>query len=137
MAANVNPVFGLTPNVGWAQGALTANTTIDLTAGTIYLIFTAGANGSYLDEIWLKAIGTNVPSMVRFWLNNGATTASAGNNTLIRDATTPTTTASNTSMQPDLVTPIRKPIPATYRVYATLPTGVAAGFDITAYGMDF
>lgn len=137
MAQNTNPIFGLTPNVSWAQGALTANTTTDLTAGTIYLLYTAGASGSYLDEIWLKAIGTNIASMARFWINNGATTASAANNTFIRDYQLPATTASNTSMQPDFVLPIRKPIPATYRVYATLPTGVAAGYDITAFGLDY
>lgn len=137
MAQNVNPIFGLTPNVNWAQGALTANTTTDLTSGTIYLIWTAGANGGYLEQIKFKALGTNVASLVRIWVNNGATTNTAANNTLVWDYTLPATTSSLTAMQPDLVMVPRTPINGTYRVYATLPTGVAAGYDITAFGMDF
>lgn len=137
MAQNTSPIFGLTPNVSWAISALTANTTTDLTGGTIYLLFTAGANGAYLDEIWLKALGTNIASLLRLWINNGSTTGTAANNTLYRDYTLPATTSSNTAMQPDMVIPIRKAIPAAYRIYATLPTGVAVGYDITSFGLDY
>lgn len=137
MAANTNPIFGLTPNVSWADAALTANTTKDLTSGTIYLVWTAGSNGGYLEEIYLKPLGTNIASLIRLWINNGSTTGTAANNTLFRDYGIPATTNSETAMQPDLVIAVRKPLPAGYRVYVTVATGVAVGYDVTAFGLDY
>jgi len=49
MAANTSPIFTLTPNIGFARG-VAANTASD-GSGTIYTVFTAGADGSRLDRI--------------------------------------------------------------------------------------
>lgn len=50
MAANVNPIFTLTPNCSTASLGTTPNTASD-GSGTLVTVFTAGSNGSRLDSI--------------------------------------------------------------------------------------
>lgn len=71
MAANTSPIFLLTPNNGIASVS-TANTARDGT-GTIATIFTAGANGSRVEEIVVKATGDPADSVVTVFLYDGST----------------------------------------------------------------
>jgi hypothetical protein len=147
MAQNTNPIFPLVPVNSWVSGTaatagtpgLTANTTTDLTAGTIYgPIFTADAtDGSRLDFIKVRALGTNVATVIRIWINNGAATTTAANNTLYLERTLSATTVSQTAEQPDIILPLNISLAAGYRVYATFGTAVAAGFHLTAIGGDY
>jgi hypothetical protein len=147
MAQNTNPIFPLIPANSWVSGpaanaatpGVTANTTKDLTSGTIYgPIETAGAvEGSRIDFIKVRALGTNVATVVRIWINNGAVTTTATNNTLYLERTLSATTVSETSEQPDIILPLNISLAAGYRVYATFGTAVAAGFHLTAIGGDY
>ena len=147
MAQNTNPIFPLTPVNTWVSGAaanaatpgVTANTTKDLTSGTIYgPIFTAKAvDGSRLDFIKVRALGTNVQTVVRIWINNGSATGTAANNTLYLERTLSATTVSETAEQPDVILPLNISVAAGYRIYATFGTAVAAGFNLTAIGGDY
>lgn len=51
----------------------TANTARDGT-GTIATIFTAGGNGSRVDDIWITATGTTTAGVVRLFINDGTNT---------------------------------------------------------------
>ena len=51
----------------------TANTARDGT-GTIATIFTAGSNGSRVDDIWITATGTTTAGVVRLFINDGTNT---------------------------------------------------------------
>ena len=92
MAQNTSPIFPLTPINTWVSGTaatagtpgLTANTTTDLTSGTNYgPIFTGKAvDGSRLDFIKVRSLGTNVATVIRIWINNGSATGTAANNSL-------------------------------------------------------
>jgi len=147
MAQNTNPIFPLIPVNTWVSGAaanaatpgVTANTTKDLTSGTIYgPIFTGKAvDGSRLDFIKVRALGTNVATVIRIWLNNGSATGTAANNTLYLERTLSASTVSETSEQPDIILPLNISLAAGYRVYATFGTAVAAGFHLTAIGGDY
>jgi hypothetical protein len=147
MAQNTNPIFPLIPANSWVSGVaanaatpgVTANTTTDLTAGTIYgPIETAGAvEGSRLDFIKVRALGTNVATVIRIWLNNGSVTTTAANNTLYLERTLSGTTVSQVAEQPDIILPLNISLAAGYRVYATFGTAVAAGFHLTAIGGDY
>ena len=147
MAQNTNPIFPLIPVNAWVSGpaanaatpGVTANTTKDLTSGTIYgPIETAGAvEGSRLDFIKVRALGTNVATVIRIWINNGAATTTATNNTLYLERTLSATTVSETAEQPDMILPLNISLAAGYRVYATFGTAVAAGFHLTAIGGDY
>ena len=147
MAQNTSPIFPLVPEVLWVSGVaanaatpgVTANTTTDLTSGTIYgPIFTADAtDGSRLDFIKVRSLGTNVATVIRIWINNGAATTTAANNTLYLERSLSSTTVSQTSEQPDIILPMNISLAAGYRVYATFGTAVAAGFHLTAVGGDY
>ena len=147
MAQNTNPIFPLTPVNTWVSGTgatagtpgLTANTTTDLTSGTIYgPIFTGKAvDGSRLDFIKVRALGTNVATVIRIWINNGSATGTAANNTLYLERTLSATSVSQTAEQPDIILPLNISLPAGYRIYATFGTAVAAGFHLTAVGGDY
>lgn len=135
MPANTAPIFTLVPNVGWGE-ILTANTAKDGT-GTVVLLFTAGSNGSYLQKVRAKAKGTNTASVLRLWGNNGSTNATAGNNYFIGEITLAATTLSEVAATAENEYMIDVPIPAGHRVYATIGTTVAAGWQLSAYGGDY
>lgn len=136
MAANTIPIFSRLGDIQWGGAAvLAANTTVDLTSGTIYLIFTADAtNGGKLEKIKASPLGTNVATVLRIWINNGSTTATAANNTLYKEFTMTATTVSQVGAQYDNEFILNLPLPAGYRIYATLGTAVAAGFNLTGIG---
>ena len=147
MAQNTNPIFPLIPVNSWVSGpaanaatpGVTANTTKDLTSGTIYgPIETAGAvEGSRLDFIKVRALGSNAATVIRIWINNGSVTTTATNNALYLERTLSATTVSETAELPDIILPLNISLAAGYRVYATFGTAVAAGFHLTAIGGDY
>lgn len=133
--ANSTPIYSKIADVQWANSATTANTTADLTSGTSYLVFSADStNGGYLQKLRFRPKGTNVATVARVWLNNGSTTGTAANNVLLDELTLAASTASATSALSNYELPINFPLPPSYRVYVTLGTAVAAGYDITAVG---
>jgi len=129
MPANNQPIFTRTPDVQWTASAMTvANTTTDLTGGTIYLVFTADATeGGYVQRIRFRTLGTNTNATVaRVWINNGGVTTTPANNTLFDEITLPTTTVSQVSAQANYELPLNFALPAGDRIYVTLgtaPTG--------------
>lgn len=138
MPANNQPIFTRLADVQWTTSGMTvANTTTDLTAGTIYLAFTADAtNGGYVQRIRFRTLGTNSNATVaRVWVNNGSTNATAANNTLIDEITLPTTTVSQVAAQANYELPLNFALPAGYRIYITLGTApTSAGWNATVIG---
>jgi hypothetical protein len=139
MPANTSPIFTLTPDIQWADAMTVANTTKDLTSGTIYLAFTAGANGGYIQRIRFRTLGTNLAATVaRIWINNGGVTGTGTNNTLWDEITLPTTTNSEVAAQANYELPLNFALPPTYRIYVTLGTTPnAAGWDATIIGGEY
>lgn len=136
MAQNTSPIFPLTPQVAWAVALLTANTAKDGT-GTVSTLFTAGANGGRCDYLKGRAVGTNTQSVLRVYINNGSTNATAANNALFQEVTLPATTLSETQEQPDVLVPLNLPLPTGYKVNVCIGTTVAAGWVFTAVGGDY
>lgn len=147
MAQNTNPIFPLTPVNTWVSGAaatagtpgLTANTAKDLASGTIYgPIFTGKAvDGSRLDFIKVRALGTNTGTVIRIFINNGSATGTAANNALYMERSLSSTSVSEISELADVIIPMNISVPAGYRIYATFGTAVAAGFHLIAVGGDY
>lgn len=135
MPANTSPIFPLTPNVSWVPLA-TANTAKDGT-GTAPVLFTAGANGSRLDTVKVKAKGTNVATVLRLFLNNGSDPATAGNNTLYMESTIAATTLSEVALLAETELALDLALPAGYKILVTIGTTVAAGLQVTAVGGDY
>lgn len=145
---NTIPIVPGAVNIG--KAALTtadASLTAPTTAGAV--VFTAGANGTRLDAIKVRALGTNVQTVLRLFVNDGLGTA-ATNFALVDEVGIPASTASATApaQSADIVLlPINydgqgsgelpPTLPAGYKLYASLGTTVAAGISVTAYGGDF
>jgi len=135
MAAATSPIFTRTPDTQWIGAVATANTTKDLTSGTIYLAFTADATeGGRVDRLIIMPLGTNIATALRIWLNNGSVTGTAANNTMLRDITMAATTNSEVAAIGSVEVQLDLTMQASYRVYITVGTTVAAGFGVTAIG---
>ena len=138
MPANNQPIFTRLADIQWTVSAMTvANTTTDLTAGTIYLAFSADStNGGYVQRIRFRTLGSNsISTVARVWVNNGLTTATAANNVLFDEITLPTTTVSQVAAQANYELPLNFALPAGYGIYITLgqaPT--SAGWEATVIG---
>ena len=135
--ANTQPIFSSLGDVQWSISAITtANTTKDLTSGTIYLTFTADAtNGGFVQRIRFRSLGTNTNATVaRIW-NNGSTTATETNNTLFDEITLTSITNSETSSQPTFELPLNIALPPGYKIYVTVGTApTSAGWQATVIG---
>lgn len=136
MAQNVQPVFGKIPEATW--GFLQAANTAKDGTGTVTTVFTADAvNGSFIFKIRARPRGTNVASVLRVFINNGATNATATNNVLFDELGLVATTISENSVMTGQELSMNIPLPAGYKINVTLGTAVAAGWDITVLGMDY
>jgi len=145
MAVTATPIFTQTPNVGALNAILSTAMTntkafdgTEATGTAMVLAFTAGADGSRLDQVVCRlastngatASGTSAATLVRFWINNGSANTTATNNIFLGEVAIPATavTALGTSALTtySLTLPVNGlNLPATYRIYAG--TTVAAG----------
>jgi hypothetical protein len=138
MSANNQPIFTRTPDVQWTTTPMiAANTTTDLTGGTIYLAFTADATeGGYVQRIRFRTLGSNsIATVARIWINNGGVTTTAANNTLFDEITLPTTTLIQTAAQANYELPLNFALPPGDRIYVTLGSApTSAGWQATVIG---
>lgn len=136
MAANTTPIFVGTPRNAYITTGTTANTLFDGT-GTVATVFTAGSNGSKVETVNLWNLGTNVATVVRFFVNNGSTNATAGNNALIQEITWATNTASQVAASTPVSWNANLYLPAGYKLNVTIGTAVASGVMVNCQGGDF
>lgn len=145
MAKTYNAPFVQTSKIQWGSLA-TANTAKDGT-GTVVTVFTAGTEGSKIDQIHVRAKGTNVATVLRFFINNGSDPTVAANNTLLHEVTVAATTLSEVAALADVdvnipwnsgevVVPIPH-LPAGYKINCTIGTTIVAGIQVTVIGSDF
>jgi hypothetical protein len=136
MPANTNPIFTLSPDIQWAPAPLqAANTSKDGTSGTAATVFTAdAANGGFVTKLIARALGTNVATVLRVFLNNGGGATTAANNALVAELTLPATTLSEVAAQPAYELPLNFALPPGYRLFCTIGTAVAAGYELTVIG---
>ena len=134
MAANTAAIFPLTPKVSWGT-ILTQNTAVDGT-GTVVTIYQAGSNGSRLDTVQIKYAGTTVATIMRFFINNNSTNATATNNSFYSEYAVFPGTGTSTA-QADITIPFDLVLPANYKLNITISTTVANNLAVTACGGDY
>jgi len=137
MPANTAPIFTDTPSVG-APKAISAANTSSAGGGTIgtdiFLIFSAGADGSYVSKVQVQAVATaastaTTATVARLFLStqsSGATTA--GTNTwLLAEVSLPTVTADAPTAATNRVDiPLNVAIPSGYHLLMTTHHAPAA-----------
>jgi hypothetical protein len=147
MAANAAPRYTLvgdystnsTPTTSGTMGPVALTATGDFTgvSANHVKVFTGDtANGSRLGGLHFEAIGTNIQTVARIFVNNGGTPSTAGNNVLVGQLTLPATTTSNTTAvgSSDFTFPGAggyADIPPGYTVWVGLGTTVGAGWEIS------
>jgi hypothetical protein len=134
MAVNTSPIFSKRGDIQWSPTLLTAANTAKDGTGTVATVFTAGADGAFVQRLNARAVGTNVATVLRLFVNNGGSNAVAANNSLIFEMTLPATTLSEVAAQPPYELPLNFALPAGYKLLCTLGTAVAAGYEITVFG---
>ena len=135
---NTAPIFSKIARAAWA--AITAANTAKDGTGTVAVIMTADAvEGGFLHKIIVEPAGTNVATVLRVFMNNGLTNATAANNTLIAQIGLPASTLSETAVA--TMTPVERvfniPVPPGHRINVVLSTAVAAGWHVTAISGDY
>ena len=135
MPANTNPIFTLAPDIQWSAAALAAANTAKDGTGTLATVFTADAtNGGFVSKLTARPSGTAVATVLRVFINNGATNATPGNNILIAEMTLPAVTLSEVAAQPDYVLSLNFALPAGYKINCVIGTAVAAGYYLSVMG---
>lgn len=138
MAANTIPIYPNVCRASFGTVLTTANTAKDGT-GTVVTIFTAGSNGSRVDKIQGMALGTNVATVLRLFINNGSDPTTATNNVLFREYTCAATTLSEVAALVQAFSEVftNLVLPAGYKINATIGTTIAAGIICSAFGGDY
>ena len=136
MPANINPIFTRLGDIQWNTTPILAlNATTDLTTGISYVVFTADAtNGGYVQKLRFRPLGTNVATVARVWINNGLTNGTAANNVLFDEISIASSASNNAAALSNYELPLNFALPPGYRLYVTLGTAAAAGFDISVIG---
>lgn len=139
MVANREAMFVDVPKISWnASGVTAANTAKDGT-GTVITCFTAdpAGDGAFIDRLRIKPMGTNIQTVLRVWINNGADNNVASNNTLWDDLLVPAFTNTETSSSPTIEVPMGFILPPGYKINVTLGTAIAAGLDVTTIAGEY
>lgn len=125
------PNFPATPraafvNISTANTTRTASGTTNLTS-----LMVAGASGSKVDQITVKATGNTSTGAIRLWLYSGS-----GNGTLIDEIPVSAVTPAATDPAFSTIKTYNNLfLPSGYTLYVT--THIAESFNVVAFGGDF
>lgn len=160
MAKTATPIFAQTPNIGALNAVLSTAMTntksfdgTEATGTALALVYTAGAEGSRVDQVVCRlsstngatASGTSNATLVRFWINNGFASTTATNNIFLGEVAIPATAVTALATSALTTYALSLPagglnLPAGYKLYAG--TTVAAGgtniaIAVSAFGGDY
>jgi hypothetical protein len=145
MPANTAPIYSATGavdsvaanNAGLIVGP-TANTAQDGT-GTLYKAFTAGANGSYVQKIRFRPVGSPAATVCRVFIST-STTTSATNTWLYDEITLPAVTVSQTAASSVFELPLNFALDPNYLLYVTFGTSTGSagtGYSVVTIAGDY
>lgn len=145
MPANTSPIYSIAGdvssvaanNTGLVVGP-TANTAQDGT-GTLYKAFTAGANGSYVQKVRFRPVGSPAATVARVFISS-STTTSATVTWLFDEITLPAVTVSQTAASSVFELPLNFALPANYLLYVTFGTSTGAsgtGYSVVVVAGDY
>lgn len=134
MAINTTPIFSKKGDIQWAAAALNAANTAKDGTGTVATVFTAAADGAFVQKLVARPLGTNVATVLRVFINNGASNATPANNVLVAEMTLPITALTEVTALPPFEMALNYALPAGYKINCTLGTAVAAGHAVTVFG---
>ena len=136
MAANTSPIFSKQADI---HGRLPRSSR-QYGQGrhrSVATVFTADATeGGRIEKIVARAIGTNVATVLRVFVNNGSSNATPANNMLVAEMTLPATTLSEVAAQPAYELPLNLPCRLATRSMHNRHSG-GGGLHATAIGSKY
>ena len=141
---NIDPIYAKSGEISWNStsalftAAMTAGnvSSFDGTDANIKLIWTADAtNGGYLDHVRARCCslsGASAASVLRLFVNNGSTPATAANNVLFDELGLPATTNTIVAATAPQILVFKIMYPIGYRLYGGLGTAVTTGWAVSA-----
>ena len=140
MAANTQPIFPITPKVSGGK-VITADTSYETPATAPVTLFSAGANGSRIDQIKARALGTNIATVLRLFVYDGSSYRLVHEVQLLETTEAlDGETGSNVDILRDTGYEAMPPVPylpAGYSLVGTVGTTVASGWMVTVFGGDY
>jgi len=145
MPANTAPIYSIvgavdsvaSNNSGLVVGP-TANSGLDGT-GTLYKAFTAGTNGSYVQKVRFRPVGSPAATVCRVFISS-STTTSATATWLYDEITLPAVTLSQTAATSVFELPINVALDPSYLLYVTFGTSTGSsgtGYSIVTIAGDY
>jgi len=138
MPANTSPIYSIvgatdstaSNNSGTVSGP-TANTSLT-GSGTLIKAFTAGANGSYVQKIRFRPVGSPAATVCRVFISSSSTT-SATDTWLYDEITLPAVTVSQTAASSVFELPLNIALDPNYLLFVTF--GTSTGSSGTGYSV--
>ena len=144
MAANTSPIFIWTPNIQWAKlDYAPPSGSSHIASGSlgteVKVVYSASLNGSRIDEVKIVSLGTNDPTVVRLFINNGLDNNTITNNSLFDEIEIAGTTMSEISAKPvtEVVYTNGLNLAPSHRLLAVTSVSQSDGLHITAFGGDY
>jgi hypothetical protein len=145
MPANTSPIYSVTGDIdsvaanesGLIAGP-TANTAQNGT-GTLYKAFTAGTNGSYVQKIRFRPVGSPAATVCRVFISS-STSTSATATWLYDEITLPAVTVSQTAASSVFELPMNFALDPSYLIYVTFGTSTGSagtGYSIVTIAGDY
>ena len=145
MPANTSPIYSIvgavdsvaTNNSGLVVGP-TANTAQD-GSGTLVKAFTAGTNGSYVQKIRFRPVGSPAATVCRVFISSSSST-SATNTWLYDEITLPAVTLSQTAASSVFELPLNIALDPSFLLYVTFGTSTGSagtGYSIVTIAGDY
>ena len=145
MPANTAPIYSIvgavdsvaSNNSGLVVGP-TANSGLDGT-GTLYKAFTAGTNGSYVQKVRFRPVGSPAATVCRVFISS-STTTSATATWLYDEITLPAVSLSQIAATSVFELPINVALDPSYLLYVTFGTSTGSsgtGYSIVTIAGDY
>jgi hypothetical protein len=145
MPANTSPIYsivGATDSVAFNESGLvvgpTANTS-QTGSGTMYKAFTAGANGSYVQKMRFRPVGSPAATVCRVFISSSTTTSTTAT-WLYDEITLPAVTVSQTAASSVFELPLNFALDPTYLLYVTFGTSTGSagtGYSVVTIAGDY
>jgi len=140
MAANTQPIFPISQNIGGGK-VITADTSYETPTTNGVTVFTAGTEGSRIDEIKVRALGDNIATVLRLFIYTGSAYHLVHETTLASSsAAADAVTGTDYDILRDTGYEAMPPIPyleGGWTIIATVGTTVASGWMVTVFGGDY
>ena len=145
MPANTAPIYSIvgavdsvaSNNSGLVVGP-TANTALD-GSGTLYKAFTAGANGSYVQKMRFRPVGSPVATVCRVFISSSTSTSTTVT-WLYDEITLPAVTLSQTAASSVFELPLNFALDPNYLLYVTFGTSTGSagtGYSVVTIAGDY